>query len=93
MKILYQSCVVICLLITVIWRPVVSEKLTNKYSETEAAKYLENANHALAQWTNRIVHADWNWLTNLTKENTEKKVISVIIIRCKYFVLTLQCVK
>lgn len=57
------------------WQPVVSEGPNKKYSEVEAARYLENANHVLAQWTNRVINTDWNWNTNLTDENAEKKVL------------------
>ncbi|VVC45911.1 Zinc finger C2H2-type,Peptidase M2, peptidyl-dipeptidase A [Cinara cedri] len=74
MKISSQSYAILWLsIMMVIWRAVVSEKI-NKYSEIEAAKYLDSTNQALAQWTNRIIHADWNWLTNLTNENAEKKL-------------------
>lgn len=73
----YQFCAVIVMAIMVISRSVVSGQGTNKYSESEASKYLDKANHALAQWTNRVIHSDWNWLTNLTNENAEKKVYSL----------------
>lgn len=70
---LYNLCVVLWVLATVTWRPVLSTG-TKKYSETEASHYLENANAVLAQWTNRVIHANWDWLTNLTNENAKKKV-------------------
>lgn len=73
---LYHLCVILCLSGTVIWQPVLSAgiKKFSHYSEIEASKYLENTNHELTQWTNRVIHANWNWLTNLTNENAEKKV-------------------
>lgn len=73
---LYHLCVILCLSATVVWRPVLSAGIKNcsHCSEIEASKYLENANHALTQWTNRVIHANWNWLTNLTNENAEKKL-------------------
>lgn len=71
--ILLRSCFAIWLSAMVVWRPVVSQG-AYKYSEIEAAKYLKNTNQALAKWTNRVIHSDWNWLTNLTNENAEKKV-------------------
>lgn len=73
---LYHLCVILCLSATVVWRPVLSAGIKNcsHCSEIEASKYLEKANHELTQWTNRVIHANWNWLTNLTNENAEKKV-------------------
>lgn len=64
----------IWLTVMTIWKPVVSRQI-NKYSEAEAAEYLDNTNRALGQWTNRVIKADWNWLTNLTNENADKKVL------------------
>lgn len=71
---LYRSCAVLWALAVVFWRPALSQDM-NQYSEAEAAKYLINANQALALWTNQVVHSDWNWLTNLTNENAQKKVL------------------
>lgn len=70
---LYRPCAVLWTLAVVFWRPALSQD-TNQYSEAEAAKYLVNANQVLALWTNQVVHSDWNWLTNLTNENAQKKV-------------------
>ncbi|XP_060842211.1 angiotensin-converting enzyme-like isoform X3 [Rhopalosiphum padi] len=70
---LYYLYAILWLSATVVWRPVLSAG-TKKYSEIEASKYLDNANHALTEWTNRVIHANWNWLTNLTNENAEKKI-------------------
>lgn len=74
MKLHQLFVLLILVLATAILRPVVSRSI-NKYSEVEASEYLENANRMLAQWSNRVVQADWNWLTNLTNENAEKKVL------------------
>lgn len=70
---LHQLCAALWVSVTIIWQPVLSVG-TNKYSEVEASKYLNNLNHIMAQWSNRVVHADWNWITNMTNENAEKKV-------------------
>jgi len=79
---LYRLCVIGVAM--VIWRSVESER-ADKFSETEASKYLVNANRELAQWTNRVVHSDWNWLTNLTDENAEKKVRILYCVFVKVF--------
>lgn len=73
---LYHLCVILCLSSTIVWQPVLSAgiKKCTYCSEAEASKYLEKANYELTQWTNRVIHANWNWLTNLTNENAEKKV-------------------
>ncbi|KAE9526929.1 hypothetical protein AGLY_013577 [Aphis glycines] len=70
---LYCLYAILWLSVTIVWRPVLSAG-TKKYSEIEASKYLDNANYALTEWTNRVIHANWNWLTNLTNENAEKKI-------------------
>lgn len=82
---LFKLCATIWISALVIWLPVISHGTVNDYSETEAAKYLESANNFMAQWSNRVVHADWNWITNLTDENSEKKVQHYLImfIKCK----------
>lgn len=72
---LHQLCVTLWVSAMVIWQPVLSVE-TNKYSEIAASKYLNNLNHMMAQWSNRVVHADWNWITNMTNENAEKKVLN-----------------
>lgn len=72
---LHQLCIILWTWAIFTWQPAISEVPNKKYSEIEAAKYLDNANHALAQWTNRVMHSDWNWNTNLTDENAEKKVL------------------
>jgi len=83
---LYYLYAILWLSATVVWRPVLSAG-TKKYSEIEASKYLDNANHALTEWTNRVIHANWNWLTNLTNENAEKKVPTYYLLRFNYYTL------
>lgn len=80
---LYCLYAILWLSVTIVWRPVLSAG-TKKYSEIEASKYLDNANYALTEWTNRVIHANWNWLTNLTNENAEKKVLAYYLLRFHY---------
>ncbi|XP_050539416.1 angiotensin-converting enzyme-like isoform X2 [Daktulosphaira vitifoliae] len=60
--------------VTVIaWQPVVlTEQVLDQ--EIEARKFLVFANQELAKWTNKLIHADWNWSSNLTDENAAEKL-------------------